>query len=140
MKFSRFAVFLCAWGLVALPGCGAGPAVGPCVPVRGKVTLGGKPLVGGSVTLIPLEGEGNRPRPEGTIDTQGMYSVRTAGKEGAPPGKYRATLTTGGEDKAQEALFDPRYSHWEKSPLIIQVSENPPAGAYDLPLEPLRGR
>jgi hypothetical protein len=123
-------------GMLALAGCGNGRSVGPCVPVQGKVTLGGKPLVGGRVTFVPLEGNASGPRPEGDIDAKGRYSLTTGGKEGAPVGKYRATLTTSGMDKTQDAQFDARYSNWETSPLVIPVTENAPAGAYDLKLKP----
>src|SRR5262245_5718353 len=62
----------CGGGVIALSGCGTvGPPAGPCVPVKGKVTLGNSPLVGGMVTFIPLDGAPNRPRPEGTVDSQG---------------------------------------------------------------------
>jgi hypothetical protein len=128
---------LCSFVLVSLllTGCGSGTkSVGPTVPVHGKVMLGAKPLVGGMVTYIPLEGGG--PRPEGEISQQGEYSLKTAGKEGAPAGKYRATLTTSGADKAQDNAFNANYSNWEKSPLLVQVQENAPAGAYDLKLTP----
>jgi hypothetical protein len=102
--------------------------------------MGGKPLVGGMVTFIPQGGPGDQARPEGTIDAQGNYSVQTAGADGAPVGKYRAAITPSGEDKKQSAQFDPRYSHWEKSPLLVEVKENPLAGAYDLKLALKHGR
>jgi hypothetical protein len=110
--------------------------VGHCAPVKGTVILGTKPLNGGSITLIAVEGDGQRPRPEGTIDAEGHYTLKTAGSEGAPPGKYRVAITTSGADKAQDSQFNPQYSHWDKSPLTIQVSDNPPPGAYDLKLVP----
>jgi hypothetical protein len=135
----RLALFFFAWGAAALASC-AGRWGGSYVPVRGKVTLGDRPLVGGTVTFVLLDGDAKAPRPEGDIDSQGLYSLKTAGKEGAPPGKYRAILTTSGEDKRQDTLFDPRYSHEERSPLEIEVREDAPAGQYDLKLQPLRRR
>jgi len=137
MKVGRFV--LCAGWLVsgaALTGCG--PALGPCVPVQGKVTLGVNPLVGGTISFIPLEDEAGRPRPEGAVDHQGRYALRTAGREGAPLGKYRAIVTTSGEDKAQDNQFDSRYSHPQQSPLVLEVTEDAPEGTYDLQLVPLR--
>jgi hypothetical protein len=131
----------CVGGLVALSGCGSGPSAGgTCLPVKGKVTLGGKLLVGGDITFVPLDGAPGRARPEGTVDKSGNYSVKTAGTEGAPAGKYRAVLTVSGEDREQLGQFDPLYSHWEKSPLVVEVKENVPAGAYDLKMTPLKGR
>jgi hypothetical protein len=131
----------CAAGLLicyflALAGCGKDNVV-LCAPVQGKVTLGTRPLVGGWVTFIPLSEDGKGPRPEGRIDAQGHYSLKTAGRDGAPPGKYRATLAISGMDKAQNSEFNPLYGHWQKSPLIIAVIHDAPAGAYDLKLDPL---
>lgn len=125
--------------LSMLTGCGgsARRAVGPCVLVQGKVTLAGKPLVGGTVTFVPTE-EGDRPRPEGVIDAQGNYAVKTEGRDGAPVGRYRVAVTTGGEDKTQEAKFDSRYSSWDKTPLTVEVTESARPGAYDLKLEPIK--
>jgi hypothetical protein len=120
-----------------LAGCASGPSVGPCVPVEGKVTLGGKALVGGRVTLVPFEGDTSGPHPEGVIDAQGHYTLNTAGQEGAPLGKYRALVAVSGEDRPQSAVFNPLYGNWRKSPLVVHVTENARPGAYDLPLTPL---
>jgi hypothetical protein len=138
MKFrvTDIALVSCAVGLVALAGCSNGASIGPCVAVEGKVTLGAKPLVGGTVMFVPLERESKGPRPEGEIDAQGLYALKTGGKEGAPPGRYRALVTISGLDKAQNAAFDPLYSHWDKSPLVVPVTEGAAAGTYDLKLKP----
>jgi hypothetical protein len=138
MKFSSFAVLMGFFigAAVALAGCSFGQSVGPCVPVKGKITLAGKPLIGGTLMFIPLETDANAPRPEAEIDAQGLYSLKTEGREGAPPGKYRAVVTTSGLDKTQDAQFNSVYSSWEKSPLVRQVTENAAAGAYDLKLDP----
>jgi hypothetical protein len=126
-------VLLC--GLAALAGCSSNSrSVGPCFPVAGKVTLGGVPLIGGTVSFVPLDAEPGTPWPTGTIDSQGAYSLQTSGQEGAPAGKYRAIITTSGEDKNQDERFDSVYSHAENSPLIREVTENAAPGYYDLPL------
>jgi hypothetical protein len=141
MKVSGFGVLLSfsACAAAALAGCGD-RRVGACLPVQGKVTLGGRPLVGGTVSFIPLDGDVSRPRSEGNVDAQGNYSLKTAGKQGAPAGKYRVILTTSGEDKNQDTLFNPVYSHTEKSPLEKQVAQDAAPGAYDLDLVPRAGR
>jgi hypothetical protein len=136
IRFCRCAGGLLLCSLMALAGCSKDNAL-PCIPVQGKVMLGGRPLVGGWVTYVPLAEAAKGPRPEGPIDAQGFYALKTGGREGAPVGKYRATLTISGMDKGQNAEFNPLYSHWDKSPLIVPVAEDAPAGAYDLKLEPL---
>src|SRR5262249_3271110 len=116
MRFRSVRMFLglSVCGVVAFAGCRNYRSIGPGFPVPGQCTLGGKPLVGGTVSFIPLEAEANRPRPEGSVDARGRYSLKTAGREGAPAGKYRAIVTTSGDDKNQDEQFDPQYSHWEK--------------------------
>jgi hypothetical protein len=93
--------------------------------------------VGGWITFIPLAEAAKGPRPEGPIDAEGLYWLKTGDRAGAPLGKYRATITISGKDKSQNTEFDPLYSHWDKSPLIVPVTEDAPAGAYDLTLRPL---
>jgi hypothetical protein len=112
--------------LVVLAGCGGG---GHRVPVRGKVTLNGKPISGGTVTFIPT-GETNEPPPEGKIDAEGNYSITTRGSEGAPLGTYRAIIEP--DDKTTASLMAPEYSNLKKSPLTVEVTDNKPAGGYDL--------
>jgi hypothetical protein len=136
IQYLRCSVGLLVWGLVALAGCNKDSAL-PCFPVEGKVIMGARPLVGGWITFIPLAGDAKGQRPEGPIHAKGFYSLKTAGREGAPSGKYRATISISGIDKDQNSEFNPLYSHWDKSPLIVTVTQDPPAGAYDLKLEPL---
>jgi hypothetical protein len=103
------------------------------VAVHGKVTLAGKPLMGGNVFFYP-EGEVKGFVPQGLIDSQGNYSLATSGEAGAPVGKYRATVEPASEDKAQDMLVDVQYTSWVNSPLLVEVRENAPAGTYDLKL------
>ena len=129
---------VCLGAVLFLAGCGGKSAlqslgVGPMVSVQGKVTLGGKPLMGGNVFFYP-EGEVKGFVPQGLIDAQGHYSLATSGEAGAPVGKYRATVEPASDDKAQDMLVDVRYTSWVNSPLLIEVRENAPAGAYDLKL------
>jgi hypothetical protein len=129
------------WGFLLL---GAGTLVGcggdsrPLVPVEGTVTLGGKIYTGGGyVSLFAIEEDAKGPVPEGDIDSAGRYAIKTAGKEGAPPGKYRVTVRYGSGDRSQYDSFNSLYSSWNKSPLSLEVIESAPAGTYDLKLMPL---
>ena len=135
-------LLVCFGGMVSLAGCGGKSAlqklgVGPMVPVQGKVTLAGKPLMGGNVFLYP-EGEVKGYVPQGLIDSKGDYSLATSGEAGVPVGKYRVTVEPASEDKRQDMLVDVRYTSSVKSPLVLMVTENAPAGRYDLKLEILK--
>jgi hypothetical protein len=134
---------LCVW-LCALPvlaGCGAGTPkghidFGPVVPVQGKVTLGEKPLDGGWITFFSIdEKQKGVSVAEGPIDKQGLYSVKSEGKDGAPKGKWRIAVDARGEDRFQ---VDSKYATWRTSTLVIEVVDNPPPGAYDLKLPKTR--
>jgi hypothetical protein len=82
-------------GIVVLLGLAAitwGGGCGPAdefqhVGVSGKVTLGGKPLTGGTITFVPL---GSGPAAHGTI-TDGSYAISRA--QGPGPGSYRVEIS-----------------------------------------------
>lgn len=112
--------------------------VGNLVPVQGKVTLAGKPLRGGTVFFYP-QGEVTGFVAQGNLDADGNYSLATSGEDGAPLGKYRATVEPASDDRAQDLLVDSRYSSHTHSPLIVEVKAGAPAGAYDLKLKILKG-
>jgi hypothetical protein len=140
MNFAKcfIALLVCFGEMFFLTGCGGKSAlqqlgVGPMVAVEGKVTLGGKPLMGGNVFFYP-QGEVKNYTPSGVIDTQGNYFLATSGEDGVPVGKYRVTVEPASEDKSQDMLIDVKYTSFEKSPLIIEVKENAPAGTFDLKL------
>ncbi|HEX2476385.1 MAG TPA: carboxypeptidase-like regulatory domain-containing protein [Lacipirellulaceae bacterium] len=84
-------------------GCGAG---GDRVAVEGIITLDGQPMPGVYVTfdqpeLSPNENIGY----VGRTDAEGRYSLRPmiGDGSGAPPGKYRVSLTTAVLDATQPA-------------------------------------
>jgi hypothetical protein len=79
-------------------------------------------------------------QPQGFIDEEGNYFVSSYSQKGAPAGKYRVTVDPGSDDKTMDRKVDPVYQNWQKSPLIVTVEENAPAGAYDLKLEILKKR
>lgn len=113
--------------------------VGPMAPVQGKVTLAGKPLLGGNVFFYP-DGEEQKFVPSGLIDEKGNYTVNTSGEAGVPVGKYRVTVEPSSEDKNQDMMMDVKYSSSTNTPLTVTVTENPKPGQYDLKLENSRRR
>jgi hypothetical protein len=124
-----------ALGLLAAAGCG-GPKL---YPVAGAVTLDGKPLSQCTVSFNTDTAKGNHHVVScvGRLDGQGHYQLRTIavrgpdGGPGAPPGWYKVTLLTGlpgdPEIKVKPAFLDPN-----KSPITVEVVENPEPGRYDL--------
>jgi hypothetical protein len=130
---------------VPAPGCG--PPAEKLVPVRGTVTLGGKPWSIGEVGFFPDAAKGNTigKAAVGVIGVDGSYQLFTGGKAGAPPGWYKAVVWAtkdpaakgnpfgpDGKRRKIEWLIDPRYTDAETTPFTVEVVENPPPGHYEL--------
>src|SRR2546429_9587446 len=95
----------CAVICARLFGCGASRDE-KLVPVVGKVTVGGAPLMTGAVTFRPDAEKGNLTQhiPVGTIDAEGRYELMSATKKGAPLGWYKVAVSV------QEPI-DPKNPH-----------------------------
>jgi hypothetical protein len=134
-----------------LAGCGDKSGVGKVVPVSGKVTVAAQPLTAGTVTFVPDAAKGNTSKfqPFGMLDKNGKYQLHTEGKEGAPPGWYKVTISTmvppgsevpapskSGENKMAEPSvnIDPKYISAETTPISLEVKEDSNAGDYDIKL------
>jgi hypothetical protein len=144
--------FLLSTALLVLPasGCGDSSGVGRTVPVSGKVLLDNAPWTA-TTTIVLFKPDGSRGNtspfePTGTVNSEGIYTLTTRGKNGAPPGWYRAVVTARGEAPpahpnnpgphrpVAQSLLPARYGLAETSGLSIEVVENPDPGAYDLKL------
>lgn len=107
MNFVRVSILV---SVVAFVGCGpSGPAMGP---VKGKVTLGGKPYTNGIVTFTP---EGGGPSGTGATNSEGIYELFSAGVKGAKVGKNKVSITTvvavpESKKQAEVRSDDPSYS------------------------------
>ena len=83
-------MFLLLAVVVCVEGCGrhSGP---PRWPVRGRVTLQGKPVNGGSITFENLTMGVAVVAP---LDINGEYEMKTHNAEGLPAGTYRVSVTS----------------------------------------------
>ena len=127
-----------AAALLALVGCSGGDTVPPLSPVKGSVTVDGKPVTSGAVTFYPVAADPNHryASPTGQIDSAGTYELFTSGQPGAPAGKYKVTVNpsmvpTQGAKSLPKAPFDEKYRQEKKTPLQVDV----PAASYDLKLK-----
>lgn len=91
MRF-RHLLFFLALG-VGLPGCGGAPDDMPEVaPVRGTVTLDGKPLALARITFSPADGGQSS---DAVTDTQGAYQLSyKRDVKGAKVGTHRVMIST----------------------------------------------
>jgi hypothetical protein len=118
-----------------LPGCNKAVRR---VPVSGAVTLDGKPLNVGVVNFYPDPAKGNELR----IACQGrarngQFTLSTTAVRnydngpGTPLGWYKVYLdidVPGGEN----LKIYPRFTDPNKTPISVEVVENPSPGAYDI--------
>src|SRR5262249_6826307 len=129
---------LCSCGLLTLAGCGGLKLV----PVFGKVTQARQPLTGGALSFVPDASKGNHDSLScmGRIGSDGRYELTTNGVtksetgKGAPPGWYKVMLLTT-LPGAPDITVNPKYTDPTKTPLSIEVVNNPEPGRYDLKLD-----
>jgi hypothetical protein len=137
MCFKRSAVS--ATLLIALAGCDSS-GLGKIVPVKGKITIDGKPLTKGSLVFKPDVAKGNTStfEPSATIAADGNYSLFTQEKEGAPLGWHKvgvvAQEASPNDPYSMKSLVPPRYNDAESSGLSVEIVAAPAADAYDLKL------
>lgn len=133
----------------ASAGCGSDPSgVGKTVPVSGLVTVDGQPLALDTATVLfkPDGSKGNTLpfEPAGNLDSKGVYTLYTAGKKGAPPGRYKVVVAAmeplndvnarRAREIVRKSLINLKYVSEATSGIEIEVVEDPAPGAYDLKL------
>jgi hypothetical protein len=127
---------------VAAAGC-SGVGGQKIVPVSGKVTLNGKPLVNATVSFQPVAPEGSinaGPASVGKTNDKGEFSMVTLkGDKGAQVGKHRVLISSqfakAAEDDSrpqrggpeQDDLVPRRYGMGQKDEIVFEV----PAGGTD---------
>lgn len=103
----------CLVGLLGLAGCYS--AETDVVAVSGRVTLGGEPLAGATVTMQPVDASkhGRATGSVGQTDADGRYSLTLIEPPlpGAIVGEHRVTITT-----AQSSADDAKLPTGERVP------------------------
>lgn len=131
-------------------GCGGGDTT-PVVPVTGKVTFQGKPLAGASIVFVPADFDPTKPvkkgenvsleRPGGQTDADGAYELMYFEQTGAPPGKYKVSITAyqaradgDDEESMPPSLIPVKYANPATSGLKADVKEEG-ENVFNFPLE-----
>lgn len=119
---------LAAWlSIVALAGCGHKPNLPPTARVSGTVTLDGKPLPRGTVQFVPDSTKGTSGAPAvGNIGSDGVYTLYTAGVQGAIVGHHQVRVEAHAEprnemDTLPPSLIPERYASEQSSGLNFEV-------------------
>jgi len=135
----RFLPLMALAGLILSSGCSSSATL---APVSGKVTVDGNPLTKGTVIYRPDKTKGNNTgdEPIGEINAEGVYTLQTRGKPGAPLGWYKVTVsvTDAPPDNTKAEITPPlinsTYTFADITPLQAEVVAPPKTGSYDLKL------
>ncbi len=120
-----------------LSGCQSEANGPPLIPVRGIVTLQGKPLHSGSVSF---RDETNLIQPTGGIQPDGTYELFNGKRAGAPAGRYRVVVfatesiaeSQGGHGGLPKLVIDRKYTDPRTTPLSVEVKPDAEPDAYNL--------
>jgi hypothetical protein len=138
--------FCCLLGVAVAAGCSKG---GQQVPVKGKITLGDKPLKlkdpqKGSVTFYPDKDKGNTSTglPVGELNAEGEYELSWNGKPGAPTGWYKVVVVANEPTNPKDPYSIPRplvnrkWADEKTTDLSVEVVSGAAEGAYDFKVGP----
>jgi hypothetical protein len=110
-------------------GCGkAGPSL---VPVKGSVTVDGKPADGAVLIFHPTGGKGTIA--SAAADSNGAFSITSNGAPGVVTGSYKVTatwpdpakkpkVTLGASPEDAPDLLEGRYVSVDKSPTTVEIT------------------
>jgi hypothetical protein len=120
---------------MAAVGCSGGaPQKKVCFPVRGELTVAGKPADGAAVILQPKDAnreEWSEGYPRATVGADGKFQVSTYGEnDGAPAGDYIILVSWEAQSPTNEEASGPdrlggRYIDPTKSKLTATVEPRP---------------
>ena len=123
------AVMTVLLAIVALSGCGEASSTytGPLIPVKGKVTYKGQPLINGTVSFEP-DGAGREV--QGEINPDGTYVMSTYKPgDGIVPGLYRVGIT--GKPKGGRPI-PPKFRGGSSSKIEADASSDKTEFNFDL--------
>jgi hypothetical protein len=130
------ACLICIAGLAALAACSS--ETEKLYPVKGKVTVDGKPLKKGSIAFHPNTKKNNTSRfiAAGEV-TDGEYELFTNGKPGAPLGWYKVTVASeeppdSSKPEKVKAYIGKEFTDPATTPWELEVVAAPGQLAYDL--------
>ena len=129
-----------AFALTSVVGCGV-----KRVPVAGTVLLDGQPLDGGYLEFTPDTAKGNTaqlvciaPIKEGRYNLETNGVTRADSGTGVPPGWYKVTFrmldVSSKKHQVVPIPVNEKFKSVEKTPLAVEVKDNPEPGAYDFKL------
>lgn len=127
-----------AFALTSVVGCGGVKRV----RVSGTVTLDGQPFTGGHLVFSPDNAKGNTHRincrgriKDGHYDLETNGVTREESGSGVPLGWYKVTFMMLEESTKKNPIqplnINSKFRDPDKTPLSVEVKDNPEPGAYD---------
>jgi hypothetical protein len=127
-----------AFALTSVVGCGGVRRV----PVSGTVMLDGQPLNGGWLVYTPDTAKGNTHRisctsriKDGHYDLETNGVTRAESGSGVPLGWYKVSFRILEESTKKHPIapinVNEKFKDPDKTPLSVEVKDNPDPGAYD---------
>ena len=93
MTWIRYAASV---ALVGVIGCNGDPdSAIALVPVKGTITLNGKPMANAAISFVPDAGNKASTAGGDTTGPEGNYMARYRNRSGLAPGKYKVLITPG---------------------------------------------
>jgi hypothetical protein len=132
MRSKSFLIPSLALMILALGGCGGGGhQVGNTVPVKGRITYKGKPLIQGTVTFEP---EDTGREAEGRIGPDGSFALTTFKEgDGAVIGVHRVRVSSGAVGPARTDALPTKHKKSSDSMVTVEVVEG--KTEYDIDLK-----
>lgn len=96
-------------------------------PALGKVAFQGRPPVGATVVLHPVNAQNDDFAPTGVVKEDGTYAITSYDPDdGAPQGDYVATIEWYRFDKKLGGVgpnvLPRKYASWKSSPIKVSIS------------------
>ena len=143
----RLIAWLASAFAVSILGSGCGDGI-TRLPVSGKITFNNEPFTAETTRILfkPDKSKGNNSslEPVGEVDEEGIYTLTTKGKAGAPPGCYKVIVTAHDSDfrragtvpsrPVPKSLLPAKYGSASTTDLAVEVVASPAQGHYDLKL------
>jgi hypothetical protein len=132
MRAISFLLPSLALAILAFSGCDGGEqSVGKTIPVKGRVTYKGKPLIQGSVTFEP---EDSGREANGQISPDGTFVLRTFREgDGAMPGVHRVKVSNGAVGTSPKDALPTKRKNAQDSMVSVEVVDG--KTEYDIDLK-----
>lgn len=135
----RLHLVVCVTCLAGLSGCSGGADPLKVVPIAGVVKYKDAPVADAELVFYPEKG----PVGTGKTDSKGAFQIKTNGRAGGVPGKYRVTVVSKQEDAippsdgralefTNKSKLPKKYTSQADSDLVIEIAA---AGNSDLKLD-----